>query len=1055
TSVANNTSGLIPQRQKASDYDNPDPVPQQQDVYSSADADVPSQQELDLLFGPLYDEFFNTEEGEQLQDNEFTNPFYAPTQDVADSSSHNIGNSNVATFNQPQVSEYQWTKDHPLEQVRGNPSRPVQTRRQLATDPEMCMYALTVSTTKLKNNKKAMANSAWIEAMQDELHQFDRLQMDVKTAFLNGPLKEEVYVAQPDGFVDPDHPEKVYRLGKALYGLKQAPRAWYDELLKFLTSKGFTKGTIDPTLFTIRCGEDILLVQIYVDDIIFGSIDPKYSKRFEKLMHSRFEMSLMEEMKFFLGLQIHQSPSDMSGNPVDQTDYRSKTRSLMYLTSSRPDLVQASAIAISYNPVQHSRTKHIHTRYHFIKEQVENSIIELYFVRTEYQLADMLTKALPEDRFKYLVRKPCQGDSLNLPDHSYSIYTRKRETRVLGIYNTSKLELEDIPNIRNFPSVFPEDLPGLPSFREVKFCIDLVLDAMPIAKSPYHLTPMEMQELSTQLKIDALFDQLQGSWYYSKIDLRSGYHQLRLREEDIPKAAFRTRYGHFEFTVMPFGLTKAPVYKEEHEVHLILILELLEKEKMFGKFSKCEFWLQEVYFLSHVVNSEGLAGYYRRIIVNFLKITKPLTLLTQKNQKFEWGDEQKNAFHTLKDMLCDSPIPALPEGTDDFIVYCDALNQGFGCVLMQRNKVIAYASRQLKIHEKNNTTRDLELGVVVFALKTWRHYFVYDCEFRYHPGKANVVADALSRKERLKSRRARAMSMTIYSSIKGRIQEAQSEASKGVNTSKKMLKGLDKQLERKEDGGLYLVEQIWVPAYGNLRTSIMNEAHATSGHNLIWVIVDQLTKLAHFLAVHEDFKTIKVARPYINEIVARHGVTMSIISDRNSYFTSRFWQALQKALGTRLYLRTAYHPETDSQSERTIKTLKDMLRVCEIDFGGNWDPHLPLVEFSYNNSYYSSVKCAPFEVLYRRRCRTLIAWAEKRVTDVNLHVPLEEVKIDNKLHFFKEPMEIMDREVKKLKRRQISIVKVRWNSQRGPEFTWERKDEMKRKYPQLFVSATA
>nr|GEY27583.1 hypothetical protein [Tanacetum cinerariifolium] len=165
------------------------------------------------------------EEGEQLQDDEFTNPFCASTQDVVESSSHNIGNSNVPTFNQLQVSEYRWTKDHPLEQVRGNPSRPVQTRRQLATDPEICMYVLTVSTAEPKNIKEPMADSAWIEAMQEELHQFDRLQMDVKTAFLNGPLKKEVYVAQPDGFVDPDHPEKVYRLRKALYGLKQAPRA--------------------------------------------------------------------------------------------------------------------------------------------------------------------------------------------------------------------------------------------------------------------------------------------------------------------------------------------------------------------------------------------------------------------------------------------------------------------------------------------------------------------------------------------------------------------------------------------------------------------------------------------------------------------------------------------------------------------------------------------------------------------------------------------------------------------------------------------------------------
>nr|GEV50626.1 copia protein [Tanacetum cinerariifolium] len=345
TSVAYNTSGLVPQRQKALDYDNPDPVPQQQEVYSSADADVPSQQELDLLFGPLYDDFFNAgfslstnvqstsapstdtnvhaeennndqaEEGEQLQDDEFTNPFCAPTQEEAESSSRNIGNSNVSTFNQPQVSEYRWTKDHPLEQEELHQFDRLQVW-ELVDKP----FGKSIIRLKwLWKNKKdedqtVIRNKARLVAKgytQEEGIDFEEsfARMDVKTAFLNGPLKEEVYVAQPDGFIDPDHQEKVYRLRKALYGLKQAPRAWYDELSKFLTSKGFTKGTIDPTLFTIRYGEDILLVEIYVDDIIFGSTNPKYSKRFEKLMHSRFEMSLMGEMKFFLRLQIHQSPS--------------------------------------------------------------------------------------------------------------------------------------------------------------------------------------------------------------------------------------------------------------------------------------------------------------------------------------------------------------------------------------------------------------------------------------------------------------------------------------------------------------------------------------------------------------------------------------------------------------------------------------------------------------------------------------------------------------------------------------------------------------------------
>ncbi|GJX12871.1 putative nucleotidyltransferase, ribonuclease H [Tanacetum coccineum] len=363
-------------------------------------------------------------------------------------------------------------------------------------------------------------------------------------------------------------------------------------------------------------------------------------------------------------------------------------------------------------------------------------------------------------------------------------------------------------------------------------------------------------------RIDDLFDQLQGACYFSKIDLRSGYHQLRVREEDIPKTAFRTRYGHFEFTVMPFGLTNAPaifmdlmnrvckpyldkfvivfiddilIYsktEEEHEVHLKTILDLLKKEKLYAKFSKCEFWLKEVQFLGHVVNRDGihvdpskvesvknwktpespteirsflgLAGYYRRFIENFSKIAKPLTLLTQKNKTYVWGNEQDEAFHILKEKLCNAPVLALPDGPDDFVVYCDASKQGFGCVLMQRGKVIAYASRQLKKHEKNYTTHDLELGAVVFALKIWRHYLYgtksviytdhqslqyifdqkdlnmrqrrwiellsdYECEIKYHPGKANVVADALSRKERLKPRRVRVMSITIHSGLKTKI----------------------------------------------------------------------------------------------------------------------------------------------------------------------------------------------------------------------------------------------------------------------------------------------
>ncbi|GJV41654.1 putative nucleotidyltransferase, ribonuclease H [Tanacetum coccineum] len=391
--------------------------------------------------------------------------------------------------------------------------------------------------------------------------------------------------------------------------------------------------------------------------------------------------------------------------------------------------------------------------------------------------------------------------------------------------------LEDIPIVREFPDVFPEELPGLPPVRQVEFQIDLIPGAAPVARAPYRLAPSEMQELSSQLqeladrgfirpstspwgapvlfvkkkdgsfrmcidyrelnkltvknryplpRIDDLFDQLQGSSVYSKIDLRSGYHQLRVRDEDIPKTAFRTRYGHYEFQVMPFGLTNAPavfmdlmnrvckpyldkfvivfiddilIYsrnKEEHANHLRIILELLRKEKLYAKFSKCDFWIRIVQFLGHLIDSQGLhvdpakieavkswsspttpteirqflglVGYYRRFIKDFSKIAKSLTILTQKGKKFVWGEDQETAFQILKQKLCEAPILALPEGNDDFVVYCDASIQGLGAVLMQREKVIAYASRQLKPHEENYTTHDLELGAVVFALKIWRHY---------------------------------------------------------------------------------------------------------------------------------------------------------------------------------------------------------------------------------------------------------------------------------------------------------------------------------------------
>ncbi|GKB21697.1 putative reverse transcriptase domain-containing protein [Tanacetum coccineum] len=607
---------------------------------------------------------------------------------------------------------------------------------------------------------------------------------------------------------------------------------------------------------------------------------------------------------------------------------------------------------------------------------------------------------------------------------------------------------------------------------------------------------------------------------------------------------------------MPFGLTNAPAVfmnlmnqvckpylgkfvivfiddilaysksKEECKVHLKLVLESLRKEKLYAKFSKCDFCL-----LRCIESRNRLCAHAKRQDVEALSV---------------WHEE----CHL--------------HGSQEPSTYF-------------RPKGVKYAPKEV-----------IEL------------FSDYECEIRYHHGKANVVADALSRKERVKSRR---------------------------------------QMERKGDGSLYFMDRIWVPLVGGVRIIIMDEAHKSryfvhpgvekmhydlrdmywwprmkrdiatyvsecltctrvkvehqrpsgllqqpeipewkwenttmdfiiklprtrSGHDAIWSVVDRLTKSAHFLASREDYSMKKFERLYTDEIIARHGVSVSIILDHDAWFTSRLWQTFQKALGTRLDMSTAYHPQTDGQSERTIQTLEDMLRACVIDFGGSWDVHLPLAEFSYNNSYHTSIRCAPFEALYGRKCRSPVLWAEigegsligpelvqettdkvvvikeklqaardrqksyadsgrkmteyevgenvllkvspwkgvmrfgkkgklapryvgpfeilerigpvayrlrlpeeligvhdtfhvsnlkKCLGNANLHVPLNEIKIDKTLRFVEEPIEIMDREVKSLKRSRIPLVKVRWNSKRGPEFTWEREDYMKSKYPQLFV----
>ncbi|KAJ9544641.1 LOW QUALITY PROTEIN: hypothetical protein OSB04_024348 [Centaurea solstitialis] len=604
-------------------------------------------------------------------------------------------------------------------------------------------------------------------------------------------------------------------------------------------------------------------------------------------------------------------------------------------------------------------------------------------------------------------------------------YLRKRYiaflVQVVGKKSEAK-KLGDIPVVRNYPEVFPDELPGLRPTRQVEFRIDLIPRAAPVAKAPYRLAPAEMQELSNQIqelldkglfsrvhhlgeplyylsrrrtdrlgwglnkltiknryplpRIDDLFDQLQGASFFSKINLRSGYHQVRVHEEDVPKTAFRTRYGHYEFMVMPFGLTNTPavfmdlmnricrpyldkfvivfiddilIYsqsKEEHEQHLKVVLELLRDQKLYAKFSKCEFWIREVHFLGHVVREEGilvdpakieaiakweapktpteirqflgLAGYYTRI-------AQPLAMLTQKDKKFDWGQQQEDAFQLLKQKLCNAPVLALPQGTEDFVVYCDASRQGLGCTDGQSERTI-------------QTLEDMLRACVIDFGGNWDDHLPLN------------------------------FPTTIAITIASNVPPMKP----------------------------YTAENVGLRSAGQL-----------TGPELIQETTDKIGLIRDRL---------KAAR------------------DRQKSYADNRRKPLEFQVGDRVLLKVSpwkglvRFRKRGKLSPRYVGPFEIIERVGPVAYKLRLPEEMSEI---HNTVHVSNLK--------------------KCITDESQVIPLEEVFVDKTLCFVEEPIEILDKEVKKLKRSKIPIVKVHWRSRRGPEYTWEREDFMRKKYPQLFI----
>jgi hypothetical protein len=744
--------------------------------------------------------------------------------------------------------------------------------------------------------------------------------------------------------------------------------------------------------------------------------------------------------------------------------------------------------------------------------------------------------------------------------------------------------------LKEYSDVFPKDLPpGLPPRRDVDHGIDLLPGSTPPHRAPYRMSPTELKELDRQIldllekgmirpskspfgapvlfvkksdgalrmcmdyralnkltvknryplpRIDDMFDQLQGAKVFSKIDKRDAYHQVRIREEDIPKTAFRTRYGHYEWLVLPFGLTNAPatyqtlsnhifrpyldkfcvvylddilIYSrsiEDHIEHLRLVLNVLREHKLYAKLTKCEFMKEEMLFLGHKVSSEGispepskqeailnwerpknikqiqsflgLANYYRRFIKNYSHEANPMVKLLKKYTTFHWGPEQDDSFQRLKHLLSTAPVLRIAQPQKPFVIHVDASDNAIGCVMQQefdgKLHPISYESYTLKPAETRYPIRERELLAIVHALRVWRVYLhgssitvktdheslkylmtmktltprlarwidaiaEFDIDIQYLPGKLNKVADALSRRQiyeitvlnpdthrRIKTaltsddyamgikenlgeadqppheKKFRLIEDLLYfedklyipNSLRSEWIQNQHDAPLAghpgylktfdlVNRNfywPKMYKDIKNYVdgcevcqrtkhETQHPQGLLQPLEIPPHPWHTISLDFITHLPLTRNHNdAILVVVDKLTKMAHFIATTSTVNAPTTARLILENIVTGHGLPIAMVSDRDPRFNSSFWRELWKLLGCTLKMSTAYHPQTDGQTERLNQTLEAMLRAYVNYKTDNWDDWLCFAEFSYNNSTNASTKYSPFFLNFGRHPQT-------------------------------------------------------------------------------------